>query len=131
MRGLVAPFLLVLASVAALFRFAIRRYRVEGESMLASYRPGERLLVESVSYRLREPRIGEAVVVRQPGGNGRLDLKRIAAGPGASVMVRGEEWLLGSDEWFLLSDNLDHSTDSRDLGPVSKRDIVGRVWLRY
>ena len=109
----------------------LRRYRVEGRSMLQAYAPGDRLLVEALSYRPREPRIGEVVVVRQPGTGGRLDLKRIAAGPGGSVTVQGVERVLEADEWFVLGDNLSESTDSRALGPVRRRDIAGRVWFRY
>jgi signal peptidase I len=108
----------------------VRRYAVEGRSMLRAYAPGDRLLVEAVSYRLRRPRIGEVVVVRQP-ADGRLDLKRIVAGTGATVMINAEERVLGHDEWYVLGDNLSESQDSRTLGPVKTRDIVGRVWLRY
>jgi signal peptidase I len=109
----------------------VRRYAVEGRSMLQAYAPGQRLAVESLTYRLRPPRVAEVVVVRQPGSNGRLDLKRIVAGPGAEVSVRGATDFLGKDEWYLLGDNLDESTDSRELGPVKTEDIVGRVWFRY
>jgi signal peptidase I len=109
----------------------VKRYRVEGRSMLQAYAPGDRLLVELVSYRLRPPRVGEVVVVRQPGSGGRLDLKRIAAAPGAPVTVQGTAHVLADDEWYVLGDNLSESTDSRVLGPVLRRDIVGRVWVRY
>jgi signal peptidase I len=109
----------------------VRRYAVEGRSMLQAYGPGQRLAVESLTYKLRPPRVAEAVVVRRPGTNGRLDLKRIVAGPGAEVTVRGVTDFLGKDEWYLLGDNLDESTDSRELGPVKTEDIVGRVWFRY
>ena len=109
----------------------VRRYVVEGRSMLQAYAPGDRLVVEGLTYRLRAPRIGEVVVVRQMGTQGRLDLKRIAAKPGAEVTVRGATDFLGHDEWYVLGDNLDESTDSRELGPVKTGDIVGRVWFRY
>ena len=49
--------------------------------MLQAYAPGDRLVVEGVSYRLRPPRIGEVVVVRQPGANGRLDLSASPRSP--------------------------------------------------
>jgi hypothetical protein len=104
---------------------------------LRAYAPGDRLLIERLSYRLREPRVGEAVVVRQPGADGRraaagrLDLKRIAAAPGSSVTVLGRPVVLGYHEWYVLGDNLSESTDSRALGPVKRRDITGRVWLQY
>lgn len=35
--------------------------------------------------------------------------------------------LLGSDEYFLLGDNSDHSRDSREWGPVIRSQIVGRA----
>jgi hypothetical protein len=99
--------------------------------MLRAYAPGDRVVIESLSYRLRPPRPGEVVVVRQPGSGGRLHLKRLLAGPGARAVVAGQERVLGSDEWFVVGDNLSESTDSRQLGPVSRRDILGRVWFKY
>jgi signal peptidase I len=116
----------------ALFRGnLVRRYVVEGDSMLRAYRPGDHLIAEGLSYRLRPPRPGEVVVVRQPGGGGRLDLKRLFAGPGANVAVGDLPRVLAEDEWFVIGDNLDASTDSRERGPVRRQDIVGRVWFRY
>ncbi len=106
----------------------LSRYVVEGRSMLQAYAPGDRLVVEGLTYRLRPPRLGDVIVVRR---EGRLDLKRVAAGPGANVTVRGEPDFLAHDEWFLLGDNLAESTDSRELGPVKQQDIVGRAWFRY
>ena len=109
----------------------VRRYVIEGRSMLRAFAPDDRLLVESLTYRLRSPRIGEVVVLKQHGSNGRLDIKRIVAGPGSTVMVGAEECVLASDEWYVLGDNLGESRDSRTLGPVKTKDIVGRAWLKY
>ena len=99
--------------------------------MLQAFAPGDRLILEGVSYRLRQPRIGEVVAARQPGSSGRLDLKRIAAGPGSSVRIKDQPRTLGAREWFLLGDNLDESTDSRHLGPIDRKDIAGRFWFKY
>jgi signal peptidase I len=123
--------LLGTALVAPFATGMLRRYVVQGSSMLQAYKPGDRLLVEAFSYRTRPPRVGDVVVVTQPATMGRLDLKRIAAGPGAEVTVGGAPDFLGADEWFVVGDNLDESTDSRQLGPVKTRDIVGRVWRKY
>ena len=38
-------------------------------------------------------------------------------------------WALGDDEWFLLGDAMDFSTDSRAFGPVPRRTIEARAWL--
>ncbi len=120
-----------LVLVAPIAKKLVRRYVVQGRSMLQAYKPGDRLVVESVTYRRRAPRVGEVVVVVQPSTMGRLDLKRIAAGPGAEVTVGGATDFLGQDEWYVVGDNLSESTDSRQLGPVETKDIIGRVWFRY
>lgn len=104
--------------------------------MLRAYKPGDCLLVESLSYRFRAPRIGEVVVVRWPALSRppyapQLDLKRIGASPGLEVEMQGARQTLGDGEWYVLGDNLGESEDSRTLGPVKMADIVGRVWFRY
>jgi len=38
--------------------------------------------------------------------------------------------VLGNDEYFLLGDNRMFSYDSRSIGPVKKKQIIGRVLLR-
>lgn len=43
----------------------------------------------------------------------------------------GEEYLVKEDEVITFGDNRDHSSDSRDWGPVPYRNIVGKVFFRY
>lgn len=43
----------------------------------------------------------------------------------------GETIVLGSDEYFVLGDNVDRSLDSRDHGPVKSSNLVGVVDLIY
>lgn len=37
---------------------------------------------------------------------------------------------LGNSEYYLLGDNRGASSDSRSFGPVDKKFLIGRVWLR-
>ena len=39
---------------------------------------------------------------------------------------------LGEDEYFVLGDNRNNSTDSRvaEVGNIKRDDIIGRAWLR-
>ena len=43
----------------------------------------------------------------------------------------GQVRALGEDEYFLLGDAPDLSTDARHFGTVSARDILARAWLVY
>ena len=132
LQRLLTPVIAAAALVAGLASTRmVRRYVVQGESMLQAYAPSDRLVVERFSLLRRTPRVGEVVVVKQPHSDGRLDLKRVFAGPGATVEVLYAPITLGANEWFVVGDNLDHSNDSRQLGPVTTADIVGRVWFRY
>lgn len=115
----------------AAFLVATRRFVVDGRSMLPAYAPGDRVLVSRLAYIRSRPSIGDVVIVRQPGSDGRIDVKRIAADAGEAVEIRGEQHVLGPDEWFVLGDNASESTDSRQLGPVRTADIVGKVLLKY
>lgn len=40
------------------------------------------------------------------------------------------EFILEADEYFVLGDNREASLDSRRFGPVSRRLIIGRAWVR-
>ncbi len=123
--------LLVLAVGALAVLKLLPRYEVEGDSMLPSYRPGDRIVLKPLHYRFRQPKIGEAVVLRRARAGGRVDIKRLSAGPGDSVEVAGQPYVLGTDEWFVLGDNASESTDSRTRGPVKRSELVGAVWFRY
>ena len=51
----------------------------------------------------------------------------IPAGPDGKI---NGSWWNGPDEYFVLGDNSNQSTDSRAFGPVPAERIMGRVWLR-
>ncbi len=114
-----------------LFVITTRRFLVEGRSMLPALKPGDRVAASRYGFIFRRPRPGHLAVVRAPDGSGRLDVKRLAAGPGATVGVRGRQAILGPQEWFVTGDNAAESSDSRTWGPVHRRDIVGKVWFKY
>lgn len=81
--------------------------------MLPGLVEGDRLLVGPAG-RLR---VGDVVVVEEPGPDGVLAVKRVAGlGPGTVVV---------------LGDNAGASRDSRAYGPVARRAVVGRAWWRY
>jgi signal peptidase I len=54
-------------------------------------------------------------------------IKRLAGVEGDEI----EGTMVGAEEYWLLGDNSDGSTDSRQLGPFRREDIVARGWLVY
>ena len=48
------------------------------------------------------------------------------------IGLASEPITLGEDEYFVLGDNRNNSTDSRvaQVGNIKRDDIIGRAWLR-
>ncbi len=105
-----------------------KRFVVRGESMLPTILPGERVLVDTLAYRFdRLPEAGDVVLAMHSERPGLAMLKRVGGAPGDDVGGR----MLGEDEYWLVGDAPEFSTDSRQLGPVRSGDVVGRAWVVY
>lgn len=89
--------------------------RVRGDSMRPALVPGDRVLVD---YR-RVPQPGDIVVARLPG-------RPVSVKRAAERRVTD----LGEPGWWLLSDNGEAGTDSRQLGAIPECDVIGVVRLK-
>ena len=85
--------------------------------MRPTIEPGDYVLVNRWAYRVRRPRRGDLVVVRDPELSDRFLVKRVSETQ-ASTQIR------------LEGDNAAASRDSRAFGAVPLDRIVGKVWLR-
>lgn len=146
------------AAVLALLimTFVARAFTVDGSSMVPTLHDGERLMVDKLTYRFREPQRGEIVVFRYPLNPREHYIKRVVGVPGDVVEVRnGRVYLNGTPleepyleaptlgyfgpvrvppgHYFVLGDNRNNSEDSRDpkVGFVPKELIEGRAVWRY
>ncbi|MDP3735223.1 MAG: signal peptidase I [bacterium] len=152
-------FLVIISAVV----FAIRLYIatpfiVSGSSMDPTFAHGEYLIVDEISYRLREPKRGDVIVFRFPQKRTQFFIKRIIGLPGETVEIqdgtlsvknegtpRGfvldEPYLvggtagsflvtLGESDYFVLGDNRSASFDSRSWGTLPRDLIVGRALAR-
>lgn len=54
----------------------------------------------------------------------------VYTGPEA-FLSEGQEITVPQDRYFVMGDNRPGSSDSRDFGPVSKGEFVGKVFFRY
>ena len=98
--------------------------------MLPALRPGDVVFVQESAYQHRAPRRGDIVVARPPSLGGRAFVKRVLGTPHEEVACASRTWSLGPDEYFLLGDHVEDSLDSRTLGPITRRELIGRVRLR-
>lgn len=91
----------------------LMRFIVSGHSMEPTLKPGQTVLVSSISYLLTRPKVGDIVVVKNP--NQDLILKRIAKEK--------------KGKFFVSGDNPRDSTDSRTFGTVERNQVIGKVIL--
>lgn len=140
-------------SYSAVAFIAARRVGVRGWSMAPLLRPGDRVLFDRLAYIRDRPARGDVVLAAHPARPEMRMVKRLVALPGDTVAIEGNRcWVNGQrighlpgeppgpdkaartlarGEYFLAGDDLDFSTDSRELGPVRRRDILARGWMVY
>ena len=138
--------------------FVGQRTKVSGHSMETTLSDGDNLIVDKISYRFRDPERFEIIVFPFQYEEHTYYIKRIIGLPGETVQVidgyvyingemldenyglevmddpgiAAEPITLGEDEYFVLGDNRNHSSDSRDpsVGVLHRDDIMGRAWIR-
>ena len=98
---------------------------------------GDRILIEKIAYRFRDPQRGEIVLINTKGlSNPMLKenshyVRRIAGLPGEKVNIGDEERQLGADEYLLIGDNAKTDIGTRFIGPIGKNNIIGRAVYIY
>jgi signal peptidase I len=138
---------LIMVSVAQAFQ-------VEQYSMEPTLLPHDRVLVDKILYRLRQPHRGDVIVLKYPLNPQRNYIKRIVALPGDALEVRNGKLFVNSkrvielyvngeaqgnygpltvpkDSVFVMGDNRNNSEDSRAFGALKKTLIVGQALLIY
>ncbi|MFA6423412.1 MAG: signal peptidase I [Patescibacteria group bacterium] len=155
----VKTFAIVLLVAFLLRKVIVQPFIVEGSSMEPNFHNNEYLLVDQVSYRLSEPKRGDVVIFKAPTNMEVNYIKRVIGLPGETVEIKdskiyvnkqelGEPFLtrdektyindsidktlnitLNANELFVLGDNRENSSDSREWGILPQENIIGRVFL--
>lgn len=144
-----------------IYLFVAQFHKVSGNSMLETMHNGDFLITEKISYRLGDPHRGQIVVLKDPMDETKDFIKRIIAIPGDTVKIeegrvfvnggaltesylvpgtqtRGGAFLsdgatvtIPPNRYLVFGDNRNHSSDSREWGPVAKEKLVGRAFFQY
>lgn len=151
--------LMVLCAVYLLIHYVGQRTQVHGSSMETMLSDGDNLIVDKISYRFHEPERYDIIVFPFQYADNTYYIKRIIGMPGETVQIDTEgniyidgevleedygreviqnpgraleEIQLAEDEYFVMGDNRNNSTDSRDpsVGEIKREDIIGRAWVR-
>ncbi len=151
--------IIALLIVVPIRYFLFQPFIVRGASMVPNFQNGDYLIIDEISYRFSEPARGEVIVFKNPKNLSQRFIKRIIGLPGETIqIIEGEivvfqddksqilnessylpefsetpgniKISLAEDKYFVLGDNRFSSSDSRQWGALSRKDIVGKVFFR-
>jgi len=138
-------------------QFTVQSFVIDGPSMNPNFHSGQRLIINKVIYKFHEPERGDVVVLHSPNRQQGNLIKRIIGLPGEYVEITdGVVYIYKEDsnvlpldepytaekaeydytkrripenEYFVLGDNRNNSSDSRHGWTLPHQNIVGKVWL--
>jgi signal peptidase I len=154
--GILIVAALIIAIVIRTFVF--QAFYIPSESMVPTLKVGDRVLVNKLSYKLHDPRRGDIVVFKAPEGAATAEIKdlvkRLIGLPGETIEGRdGKIYIDGReldepylpdgvksrtfgpekippDHYYMLGDNRQYSKDSTFFGPIARKDLIGRAFMR-
>lgn len=148
-----------LAIFVIVYLFIAQPHQVQGSSMYPNFTNGEYILTNKLIYRLENPQRGDVIVFQSP--TDKDFIKRVIGLPGETFKVEngklyingtqlkeeylpenlytqdgadfqnGEDIKIPNDSYVVLGDNRNASSDSRDWGFRTKKDIIGKAWVIY
>lgn len=151
--------LVVLCMTYLVIHFVGQRTVVDGSSMESTLQDGDNLIVDKISYRFHDPERFDIVVFPYQYKKHTFYIKRIIGLPGETVQIDeegniyingevleehyGKEVILNpgiayepitlrDGEYFVLGDNRNNSSDSRDpsVGVLPRNILIGKAWIR-
>lgn len=151
--------LIVLIMTLLVVTYVGQRTMVIGSSMMPTLSDGDNLIVDKISYRFSEPQRYDIIVFPFRYAEKTFYIKRIIGMPGETIYIDEEGTIyindevltesygkeviadsgrayepitLGEDEYFVLGDNRNNSSDSRDpvVGNIHRDEFIGKAWMR-
>lgn len=138
-------------------RISIQTYIVYGPSMEPNYWDGEWIIVDKLAYKFSVPQTGDIIVFQPPISSTKPFIKRIIGLPGETVEIKDgtvyvhkkdgsivtmqepyikeafssnyNSGVIPANEYFVMGDNRNNSTDSRYGWFASRDKIIGKAWI--
>ncbi len=153
----IACFAIAIAAALFIVTFIGQRVEVDGQSMESTLQDKDNLICDKISYRFKDPERFDIVIIYPDETKSKRWIKRIIGLPGEEVRIDeegniyingeileenyGKETIqdpglaaqtirLGEDEYWVMGDNRNHSSDSRVIGPVPRSRILGKAFIR-
>jgi signal peptidase I len=153
-RELVETIVITLLLYVLIRTFLFENYRVVGHSMDPTLENEQFLVVNKLGYRLGDPKRGDIIVFRDPRTDEFKLIKRVVGLPGETLEIQDGQVLINNqpleegyiaakdhdshspvlipeDEYFVLGDNRNHSSDSRNWGTLLSDRVVGKALVSY
>lgn len=153
-RDLLESVVLAVILATILRLFIIQPFYIPSPSMAPTLLPNDRIIVNMLLYRFRTPQRGDVIVFRYPVDPTRDFIKRVVAFGGETVELRNSNLIVDGrriaepylpreimadfgpypvplGDYFVMGDNRNDSDDSRDWGPLPKKNIIGKAFLIY
>src|SRR3989344_4464517 len=158
---MVEVFVISASFFLVVYIFLVQPHQVKGSSMFPTFKDGEYLLTDKVTFKRRLPVYGDVIVFKAPINENYDFIKRVLAVAGDQIMIKGgkvyvngkllpeylseggylpteyttqpgqfmregQVYSVPEGSIMVIGDNRNHSSDSRDWGPVPLENIVGR-----
>ena len=144
----------IAVAVFVVLQLNVQSYTVEGSSMMPSIQEREYIMANKAAYRSSVPQRGQVIIFDPPFESKRPFIKRVIGLPGETVEIRDRNVYVGGspleepitipspdyemsptvvpvNQYFVLGDNRNNSSDSSAGWFVPRENIIGRAWFTY
>lgn len=128
-------FLLFLFGIVIFFYYNFKTIEVQGDSMMPTLKPGQRLLVSKAYWLVGDLKYKDIIVIENISDD-EIIIKRVYKLAGEKVDLKNVpfnwdvtqgDYIVPEGTVYVLGDNFAVSQDSRHFGPFNLTDVIGKV----